>query len=151
MPRKTLNPEIGSETPQPKVEEPSNPIGNANLKKIIDQWRAGGVQVRHFDMGKSPMSDAEQQFRYLIREPSVPFYIPLGWGEKDGAKQWVQRNELAMWIDKGRMVNLPKPIADQLMESLKMTEIAQRPFAILKNGQVVRTTESAEPFSSHGE
>lgn len=132
-------------------EQPTTiPETKVEAKPVRDDYSAiecDGVRVRHHNPG----GDASRMFDYLASCPKVPLFIPLGWGEKEGAEQWAQMNDLAIIIQKNKMVMVPKPLSDHLMESLSFTANALAPFTVAKDGKVIRSTESKHPFAHHGE
>lgn len=108
-----------------------------------------GVKVRRFNPvmenvnGEHVKSPAWRMLENLVSQPKVPCFIPLGWGEKEGAKQFAQMNDLAFWIRKNQMVQLPRQLVEHLLESLKYTNEALNPFVIDGDGKVVRAQAGA--------
>ncbi len=142
MPRKIITEQ------QAQGEDPMSTAAPAVTDKVKEKaskkWETEGVRVRHFDANKDPMSDAEKQYRHYATCPLVPFYIPLGWGEKMGAEQWFQANDLAVIIKKGQMVTIPKPIAESLAESLKLTADALNPLVLDGDGRMRRLQDQTK-------
>ncbi len=77
---------------------------------------------------KSYQTKAQKMKEYLWSQPKVTIMIPLEQGEKEGTTLPVTLNGYRLNIRKNTYVEVPKPVADLLMDILKQNEAAGRDF-----------------------
>jgi hypothetical protein len=96
--------------------------GNGKTPRYHEKTFDGpGIGHWPFDIG----TDAERQFSHYCSEESVALFIPLAEGEKEGSLATPQVNGLKVGIYKGTYVNVPKSLAEIVMDSLNQTSRIQ--------------------------
>lgn len=71
-----------------------------------------------------PGSKAEKMKKFLLASPKVRMFIPQTPGEDKSIPQSVTLNGYRLDFPKNAYVDVPEPVANVLMESLKQTELA---------------------------
>lgn len=153
MPRKKKElpqeepPVIDRGIPQEGVDEEEaigDPIENkVEVPKVSSKYKYPDLESENVRIGQgwpihrhplTPQTEAYGMYEYFRKMPKVPFYCPMNLGEAPGAWQWYQINTFAMEIKKGTMVQIPRQIAEELMESLKTTSDAIHPIVMSPDG-----------------
>ena len=101
------------EEEKPSVGEPQEPVEEKEEEPLI----ITGFMGSHAPAG----SKAATMKKKLSRQPRVKIYVPLEMGEKFGGTLSVILNGYRMNILKGLYVDVPKQVADVIMESRKQT------------------------------
>lgn len=91
------------------------------IDKVLAQIQTPGVEIVKFEKG----GKAEAQARFYASEPKLPFFYPVRDKEVPGSdKEWCIINGLRLLVTKGVYVQLPKSVAEHLMECLNQTALA---------------------------
>ncbi len=91
------------------------------IEEVLAQIQTAGVEIVKFEKG----GKAESQARFFASEPKLPFFYPVRDKEVPGAdKEWCIINGLRLLVTKGVYVQLPKSVAEHLMECLNQTALA---------------------------
>ena len=94
-------------------------MANKKLKEETEK-KAEEKETRKQQIEKVVKSDTQIMKEALDKQPKVSFMIPLPEGEKEGAYETICLNGYLMKIKKGKMVELPKQVAEILADSYKI-------------------------------
>ena len=119
-----LTPEIKDEPKieSPKKEELPEVVSNEDyLQKY--QYKK---QTLFGSVASNPAigSKAERQKKFFLSSPKVRIFVPRKDGEDPSIKQTVNVNGYRLDFPKNTYIEMPLPVAEVIMESLKQTEAA---------------------------
>lgn len=135
---KKVDPLLGEDTPAKEIKKPKT------TKKPDSSIAPKESKVENGNkVAEAPLSgdEAEKTKQILAKRPKINFIIPLAENEQQGASETVQINGYRLTIQKGVMVEIPKPVADILAEKYRINMIAGQ------NKRIDRSTETSQALS----
>jgi hypothetical protein len=105
-----------------------NPLLDDNPQQVEDTTVKSAKMEMKVTKPETPLTSVKTEIKdevaltkaILDKAPHINFLIPLAEGEKAPAYETVQINGYKLTVEKGKMVNIPMPVANLLAEKYRI-------------------------------